>query len=248
MSYEIGFDLASTYAYLRRYEDAIALADHVIALDPNVPYAYSIKAMNLIRWNGDTKGAQAVLADAPVDSESAAIVRALLAYMARDCVDGLPAATAHPQTIYVGQEGPMPLALLTARLLDVCKRTEDARASYRFALDQLEAHRAAHPEDFRVLVFLSHALAGLGDRESAIEHMAEAAERCGGRDFLACTFIVGEAAAMLARVGEPERSLDLLDWLLSMPSGMSLAWIAADPSFDSMRDHPRYRELTDGPR
>ena len=95
-----------------------------------------------------------------------------------------------------------------------------------------------------MLVSLSHVLAGLGNRAAAIEHIADAAERCPvGKDFLTCTLIVAEAAEVLARVGESERSLDLLEWLLSVPSEMSVPWIAADPSFDSLRDHARYREL-----
>ena len=242
-SYEILFDLAATYAYLRRYEEAIALAERLIALEPMELYGYYLKARSLIMWRGDTKGARAVLAGAPLEDEAAMLVRALFAYMDRDCERALEAMSAYPQTLYLSQDGPVPLALVTGWLQDACGRRQDAQASYRFARAQLEAHRAAHPHDFTVLVSLSHVLAGLGNRAAAIEHIADAAEHCGGKDFLACTLIVAEAAAVLARVGESERSLDLLEWLLSVPSEMSVPWIAADPSFDSLRDHPRYHEL-----
>ena len=244
LSYDIAMDLAITYSYLRRYEEAIALAERLIASEPMELDAYRVKAMSLILLRGDTKGAQVVLAGAPFEDEEAMLLRALVAYMGRDCERALEAMSAYPQTLFVSQAGPMPLALVTGWLQDACGRRQDAQASYRVARVQLEAQRVARPQDFTVLVSLSHTLAGLGSRAAALEHITDAAERCPvEKDFLACTTIVAEQAAVLARVGASERSLDLLEWLLDVPSGISIVWIAAHPAFDSLRDHPRYHEL-----
>jgi hypothetical protein len=47
-------------------------------------------------------------------------------------------------------------------------------------------------------------------------------------------------------VGEPEKALDRLEPLLRVPFYLSPAWLKIDPTFDSVRENPRFRRLVEG--
>jgi hypothetical protein len=46
-------------------------------------------------------------------------------------------------------------------------------------------------------------------------------------------------------LGEREEALDQIDLLLSIPSKFSVKILEMDPRWDSLRDHPRYREIVE---
>jgi hypothetical protein len=47
-------------------------------------------------------------------------------------------------------------------------------------------------------------------------------------------------------VGEPEQALDQLEPLLRVPFYLSPGWLRIDPTFDPLRNHPRFRKLVEG--
>jgi hypothetical protein len=44
-------------------------------------------------------------------------------------------------------------------------------------------------------------------------------------------------------VGEPEKALDMLEPLLSMPYFLSPGWLRIDPTFAELKGNPRYDRL-----
>ena len=45
-------------------------------------------------------------------------------------------------------------------------------------------------------------------------------------------------------VGEPEKALDQLEPLLAIPYYLSPGWLRIDPTFDSIRENPRFKKLS----
>ena len=54
-----------------------------------------------------------------------------------------------------------------------------------------------------------------------------------------------QLARIYILVGEPEKALDQLEPLLRMPYYLSPAWLRADPTFDPLRNNPRFRKLAE---
>ena len=45
-------------------------------------------------------------------------------------------------------------------------------------------------------------------------------------------------------VGEADRAIDQLDGVLRIPFHVSSGWLRVDPEWDSLRNHPQFKELT----
>ena len=55
---------------------------------------------------------------------------------------------------------------------------------------------------------------------------------------------ITEAVAVVhCIVGDPDRAIELLDGLLSRPSGTSVSMLKLNPIWDPLRDKPRFIEL-----
>ncbi|MFW9816854.1 MAG: hypothetical protein ACFFEW_13065 [Candidatus Thorarchaeota archaeon] len=45
------------------------------------------------------------------------------------------------------------------------------------------------------------------------------------------------------KAGNIDEALEYLETVLEIPSYHSTAWVEADPIWDPVRDHPRYKEI-----
>ena len=50
-------------------------------------------------------------------------------------------------------------------------------------------------------------------------------------------------ATVYAHAGEPDKAIDELEVVLSIPGFISAPWVSIDPLFDPLRGNPRFMEL-----
>jgi len=55
-----------------------------------------------------------------------------------------------------------------------------------------------------------------------------------------------QLARIYMLVGEPEQALDQLEPLLRRPYYLTPGWLRIDPTFDPLRNNPRFRRLLEG--
>ena len=86
----------------------------------------------------------------------------------------------------------------------------------------------------------------VGEEEAALE-MARTGVRLfapeGCRTSRATTVGCTMAARVLARFGEPDEAIDLVEDMLPTPSWLTVHLLEIDPIWDPLRDHPRFRAL-----
>jgi serine/threonine-protein kinase len=116
------------------------------------------------------------------------------------------------------------------------------------ALGELTTFQKEQPDNSFSAFLLSRVYAGLSRKEEALEQ-AERAVRLlpSSRDALEGSVRETNLALVKAQVGEHDRAIAALQRLLTVPSGwlpaLTPALLRIDPSWDSLRDDPRFQEL-----
>ena len=108
----------------------------------------------------------------------------------------------------------------------------------------LEAQIQEHPDDERLRSALGIAYAGLGRKgdairegELAVEVLPMSKEAWGG------AYRLEDLARIYTMVGDYDAAIDQLESLLSVPSPTAVPWLRIDPTWDPLRDHPRFQQL-----
>jgi tetratricopeptide (TPR) repeat protein len=123
-------------------------------------------------------------------------------------------------------------------------KPELARDGFEEARVILERELEKRPDDHRFHTALGIAYAGLGRKEEAIREGKRAVElRPISLDAIDGPGLIGNLALIHTMVGEHDAALDQIDHLLSIPSGFSVGILELDPSWDPLRNHPRYQEI-----
>jgi serine/threonine-protein kinase len=121
-------------------------------------------------------------------------------------------------------------------------QAEPAKIYFDSAASELEtiARRGAEqPHEGLALVY-----AALGRHQAALREadLASSQAPVSREPFLA----VGSAtnlAETYVLAGAHEKALDNLEWVLSVPSSLSVGILRADPIWDPVRNHPRFQAL-----
>ncbi|MGH7511429.1 MAG: TPR end-of-group domain-containing protein [Gemmatimonadales bacterium] len=117
---------------------------------------------------------------------------------------------------------------------------DSARSSFA------EQSRAA-PEDAQRHALLGLALAYLGRKEEAVREGRRGVElKPISLDAYTGPYIQLQLARIYLLVGEPEKALDQLEPLLRIPYYLSPGWLRIDPTFDPVRNNPRFKKLVEG--
>jgi len=236
--------LSQTLIRLRRYPEAIAAADHGLALAPANLDLLENKVMAYL-GQGDFAGAQAVIRSAPAEVEPTALVAAFGNYWdlgwaldepQQQLLLRLPAgAYDNDQGTWGGVAAQ--LYYLHGDLAKARIYADSGRAGYAETL-------RATPDDPQRHVFLGLMLAYLGRKTDAVREGERAVSLMpASRDGYMGPYIQHQLARIYTITGEPDKAVDQLEQLLKMPYYLSPGWLRIDPNFAPLRANPRFRKL-----
>ncbi len=242
-------ELGETYAFLRRYPEAVRTYDQAIALAPDVAWPYIAKAWSYWLWKGRDGLAEAgeVIDQIPEPSDPMAVwVRFWQEVYEGRHEQALTVLDAVPQEVIESWHSIRPKALLAARALDLLGRSAAAREAYARAAEILEREIASRDPDPRLHSALGVAYAGLGRKEEAVREGGRAVELLPlSKDALNGGSYEFELAIIYARSGEAGKALERLERLLTVPWTVSAKYLELDPIWADVRRHPEFRKLAD---
>jgi len=241
-------ELGTTFMWMRNYPEALRYFNRSISLAPDLPYLYDWKASLYLCWEGSTEKARAVVEEAlknirsPEESSIVNLLITLDVYEGnyQKALDRLSLKSEDIDT----QEYFIPRAIRYATIYGYMNENDLAKKYYDEGRNILETKIQQQPEDGRFHSTLGIAYAGLGRREDAIR------EGKIGVNLLPITkeamrgyYRAIDLARIYVMVGEFDLAIDQIEFLLSIPGGLSIPLLRLDPVWDPLREHPRFKKL-----
>jgi TolB-like protein/Tfp pilus assembly protein PilF len=236
-------NLALTYCAMRRFPEALATLDRVLAWYPTNARALLTKADALMA-TGDLKAAEPLLANPEVPAGR----RAMYALFQRNYA---AATEILSKDLAVDRQQLDPQDILSLVFSQqLAGNTSAASATYKKAIENFRRELATGSEDDAYThAWLGDAYAGLGDAASAIAEGEKAmallpSSTCPefGPD------LENEMARIYAQLGDADHAIPMLKRLLRIPYAgatfLTPATLRLDPLWDKIRNDPRFQELT----
>jgi tetratricopeptide (TPR) repeat protein len=121
-----------------------------------------------------------------------------------------------------------------------------ARRNFEIARSLLADSIAVNPGNSSMRSALALAYAGLGRKEAAVREAEKAMDLSGfATNTMNATAFMGLAVETYARIGEIDRAFQMIELMLTMPSGreITVPYLQVWPGFDPLRGDPRFDEL-----
>ncbi|HEU5039674.1 MAG TPA: protein kinase [Gemmatimonadales bacterium] len=237
--------LAYTYLRLRRFPEAIAASDRALGLDSANAQLLENKVMAYL-GQGDLESARRIVRGATGTIPPTDIATYFANYY--DLYWVLPAEL-QDLLLRLTPSAFDDRASWAIVLAQVSRARGDPRArlyadSARIAFE--ERLRGA-PDDAQSHVVHGLALAYLGRKAEAIAEGEKGLALLPiESDSYSGPYVQHQLVRIYLLVGEPEKALDRLEPLLRIPYYLSPGWLRIDPTFDSLRKHPRFQRLVGG--
>ena len=210
---------------------------------------YFCKALIYLRWDGGTERARRFLEQLPRNIGLEEVPPINYDWVTVDMIDGryqeaLNRLDQESLKVYDGvSQFYIPKDLLAAQIYGLLDLPELEKAHYEDARDLLEAKVRERPEDARIRSSLGIAYAGLGRRKDAIREGNQGLKLLDGSKAVGLGYRLKDLAQIYLIVGNYEAAIDQLEHLLSVPAWFSAAYLKIDPTWNSLRDHPRFLAL-----
>jgi len=234
---------------LRDFRRAVEYADLAISLAPDKPDGYWLKFLAFF-GQGRLRQARAVLDEVPMSSPVVETERIRLEITDRRFEAALALIHQTPEAVYEQVLGQGSLGL---RALDECicfsflRDRPGVQGACGRARVILEQRTRVYPEAPYVHHDLGLTYAFLGLKDEAISEGKRAmALRPVSADAVEGPVLVERLAVIYALVGEPEAAIKQIEYLLSIPSGLTVGGLRVHPYWDPLRDHPRFQALLEG--
>jgi len=239
-----GRRLGFTLMRLRRYPEAIAATDRVLALAPDNIGVIETRAM-IELGKGDLAAARAVISAAAPRLEPTALVAYLgnywdLYWLLDDAQQQLLLRLT-PSPFDDDRSAWGIVLAETDQLRGDSLRTRAYADSARLAIEKI---LESTPNDAQRRVFHGLALAYLGRRAEAIREGEKAAALLPvSRDGFTGPYIQQLLVRIYMLTGEKEKALDHLEPLLTVPYHLSPGWLRIDPTFAPLKSEPRFQKM-----
>jgi len=241
-------NIGETLALMRDLTEAARYLDRSIALTPDWARPYGLKARYVLRLGGDVAGAGTSLTLATnlgvTEDADVAYAAMLLELSTRRYQAGLERLSSEDHDSFDNQFWFVPKALLQAQFHGLLGQREAELSDYRAAAALLDAKIRTAPDDARLHGSLGIAYAGLGRKADAVREGQRALELMPvAKEAYRGALRAEEMARIYAMVGEREAAVEQLEYLMSIPLDLAAPGLRLDPTWDSLRDHPRFQKL-----
>jgi len=242
-----------TLQLTRQFPAAIQILDRALEVMPNVPELLASKAA-IYQAEGNLPAAAKVLEKMDYDSSAEPCLMARLSQFLferryRDAIEFTQKILSKPTTKRMFTSSYVRLSLAVTQ--DLAGEKDEAKATYARVRDEMEKFVREQPNNVFIVAGLASAYAGLGNKEAALREGERSLAMASSIDDAVVAPGVEEFLARTeTQVGEADRAISRLEHLLTIPytpGPITQALLRLDPSWDPLRNHPRFQKLVSGP-
>jgi TolB-like protein/cytochrome c-type biogenesis protein CcmH/NrfG len=245
--------VAQTDAVLRRFSEAAAALDRVLAVAPGDPSTLAWRGLVNVESQADTRPAyeaiQNIVRTDPSAVEAIAEQWIYLALCRRDAAEMGRALASLPAEGIIPWNVRMPRSFFEG--LAARAKNDATAAETAFMAARVEMEKIVHeqPDYAQALCVLGMIDAALGRKEDAIRAGRRAVELLPvTKDAWTGSALLTNLAITYAWVGEKDLAMKQLEEVLRIPSPVSYGQLKLHPFWDSLRDDPRFEKLVEESR
>jgi TolB-like protein len=241
-------DLGWCYYNLRRYEEAIAVAYRVLALEPRSISFRTYPALIGLHARADMTPLRAVVnsieAEGPSPAAEVALDSFQLALRERDPAAAARALANIPSEGNIPGVFKYPHAWYEGLLAKLRQDVPGAHSAFTVARVEAEKIVRAQPGNVAPLTVLALIDAELGDKEKAIQEGRTACDMFPPtKDAVLGVLLITDLARIYALTGEKDLAVEQLDIVSKLPCGPSYGELRLDLEWDSLRGDPRFEKI-----
>jgi len=242
------FISCETRRLLREYAAADASCERALELQPDYIAVYHQLALIRIAAAGDTATARRLMVEATTQGVGRASLELFQQYdlemMARNPRAAVAVAASFEEGAHSNQFQYLPATLAAGLAHRLAGDSAASRAAFDSARVEMQALVDADPTEPRYRSALGLALAGLGRNEEAIREGEEGLRLMPPeKEAWRGAWRVADLARIEAMTGRHDEAIERLEYLLSVPSDLSVWSLRLDPAWDPLRANPRFEAL-----
>ena len=240
--------LADTYNLQRRHLLAAQVYDRVIAAGDRTPIVLYRKASAIFNRTANSTELRDVLAKNPDMDVGGGQTpyRVMFALIDGNFAEAERALAASPREEFqdIDYSFYYPKAWFEAMIARARGDSARAAAAFSAARNILEQRLAVKPEDARTIAVLAQVDAGLGRKELAIQEAQHAVDLMPlSKDIYDGALVLEGLAQVYTWTNEPDRAIELLQKLATMPSYVNYARLKLLPTWNPLRGDPRFEKI-----
>jgi len=245
-------DLSDTYFNLRRYKEAIAMANRALALEPRSISFRTYPAWVAVAAEGNMAPLRAVVnaieAEGPSSAAEVSDVSFQLALRERDPAAALHALASIPSDgnikYFFQYPHAYPHAWYKGLLAKLRQDPPGAHSAFTAARVEAEKTVRAQPGNVASQVVLALIDAELGEKDRAIQEGRTACDMLPStKDAVVGVQLVTALAGIYALTGGKDLALEQLDIVSKRPYGPSYGQLCLDPEWDSLRGDQHFEKI-----
>jgi serine/threonine protein kinase len=249
LSPQATFELGASYSWSKNYPKAINIYKKTINLDPKSNLCYYYLANCYILLNGNISKASEILdiafKDQIPDESGYLLIRSTEVDIYNKDFEKALNRLSHSQVSVIDEQFAFtPKELVIGIINRYLGRNDDAKDSFKSAVDVTEKKIKEFPNDSRLYSSLGIAYAGLDQKENAIKWAMKGVELMPiSKEALRGQARSSDLAIVYVMTGEYDHAIELLEELIEIPSEITPAILEIDPMWDKLRGNPKFDRL-----
>ena len=240
--------LADTYNLERRHLLAAQVYDRVLAAGERTPIVFYRRDSAIFNRTGNSTELREVLSENPDMDVGGGQTpyRVMFALIDGNFAEAERVLAASPREDFqdIDYSFYYPKAWFEAMIARAKGDSARATAAFSAARTILEQRLAVKPEDARTIAVLAQVDAGLGHKELAIQEAQQAVDLMPvSKDIYDGALVLEGLAQVYTWTNEPDRAIELLQKLVTMPGYTNYARLKLNPMWNPLRGDPRFEKI-----